>query len=145
MSVNLTIPAELIPDVREGLFSLLGDAAEAILHALEQPESQRRREWFAADREQLRCVFALLDLTGWDAAPEAGAVPVDLREHGGTLRHALDGYLPLLEDQEREADLNDRRRAAEGKAPRRAEIVSRAGACRAFMGLLEERLRATCN
>jgi hypothetical protein len=140
MTITLAIRAELTPDVREALFCLLGDAAEAIMHALEQPESDRRREWFESDREQLACVFALLDLTGWEAACDPRDVEVDLSEHGPTLKQALDGYVPLLDDQEREVDLNDERRVEEGRAPRREEIARRAASFRAFTRVVEQRL-----
>jgi hypothetical protein len=36
LSTTLKIPADVIADVREGLFGLLGDAAEGIMHSLEE-------------------------------------------------------------------------------------------------------------
>jgi hypothetical protein len=140
MSTTLTIPADVIPDVREGLFSLMGDAGEGIMHALEQPEHERHPERFQAGRAQLGQVFALLDLVGWDAGGEPRDVDVELREHGQTLKEAVDGYLPLLEDQDAEADLNDRLRAERGLPPRKQEIVRRLAGLREFAALVERRL-----
>jgi hypothetical protein len=82
----------------------------------------------------------LLDLVGWDAAVEPRDVDVDLREDGAALREALGRYVPLLQDQEKEADINDKWRAAEGKPPRRGEIISRLVALRVFAALVDERL-----
>jgi hypothetical protein len=140
MSTTLTIPANVLPDVRESLFCLLGDAAEAISHPLEQPGHEYHPEWFDAGRRQLGQVFALLDLIGWDAARAPRQIHVDLHEHRQTLQQALDGYKPVLEDQEREADANDQHRRKEGKPPRKQEIIARLVALREFIELVERRL-----
>jgi hypothetical protein len=140
MSTTLTIPAGVLPDVREGLLCLMGDATGALRHALEQRTREHHPERFAAGRRQLEQVFALLDLVGWGAAGESHEVDVDLGEYGPTLKEALDGYLPILEDQEKEADVNDKRRAEEGKAPRREEVVNRLVGLREFVALVARRL-----
>jgi hypothetical protein len=132
MNTALTIPASVLPDVRESLLCLMGDATGAIRHALEQRTREHQLERFDAGRRQLEQVFALLDLVGWGAAAEPREVEVDLGEYGPTLKEALDEYLPILEDQEKEADVNDRRRAQEGKPPLREEIVNRLVGLRAF-------------
>jgi hypothetical protein len=132
MTTILTIPAGVLPDVREGLLCLMGDATGAIRHALEQRTREHQLDRLDADRRQLEQVFALLDLVGWGAAGEPREVEVDLGRYGPTLKEALDGYLPILEDQEKEADVNDERRAVEGKPPLREEIVSRLVGLRAF-------------
>jgi hypothetical protein len=141
MRTTLTIPAEVVQDVREGLFGLLGDAAEGIMHSLEQPDRDCHVESFKADREQLGKVLALLDLVGWNTGSKPQSADVDLGEDGQTLKAAVDGWLPLLEDQEAEVDVNDKRRAEEGKPPRKQEILGRLAACRAFAALLERRLK----
>lgn len=141
LSTTLTIPAHVIADVREGLFGLLGDAAEGIMHSLEQPDRDYHVESFAADRALLGHVFALLDLIRWSTDSQPRAVDVDLGEHGPTLKEAVDGWLPLLEDQEAEADVNDRRRAQEGKPPRMEEIIRRLVACRDFAAVVERGLK----
>jgi hypothetical protein len=140
MSTNLTIPADVIGDVRESLLCLLGGAAEAIVHSLEQPEREYHPEWFRADRRELEDALTLLDLIGWHAAGESRAMEVDLARYGSALRQAIDGYLPVLEDQEAEADVNDRRRAAEQEPPRKGEVVERLAGFRALAALIEQRL-----
>ena len=140
MSTTLTIPADVICDVRESLLCLLGGAAEAIVHSLEQPEREHHPEWFGADRRELEDALALLDLTGWDASCEPRSMEVEVARHGSVLKQAVDGYLPLLEDQEAEADLDDRRRTAEQRPPRKSEIVARLSALRTLAVLLEQRL-----
>jgi hypothetical protein len=140
MSTDLMVPADVVADVRESLFCLLGGAAEAIVYSLEQPERECHPEWFRADRRELEDVLALLDLAGWDAACESRAMDLDLARHGATLKQAVDGYLPVLEDQEAEADRNDELRAAAGKPPRRSEIVERVARFRKFAAVVGERL-----
>jgi hypothetical protein len=130
LSNTLTIPAEVIPDVREGLFCVLGGAAESTLHTLEQPDREYHPEWFREDREQLKEVLALLDLVGWNAGCETGQMDVDVAAHSHTLKAAVDAYLPILENQEKEADVDDERRAQEGRPPRKREIVRRVVALR---------------
>jgi hypothetical protein len=135
---TLRIPAGVLADVREALFGLMGDAAEALSHVLEQPGREQHPEWFHAGRGQLGQVFALLDLIGWDDAPSPLDVEVDPSEHAVPLREALDSYLPLLEDQEREAEVDDQRRAREHRPPRRQEIARRLEACCALGRSLTE-------
>jgi hypothetical protein len=48
-----TIPANVISDVREGLFCLMGDAIQEVGGALIQPERALHPEWFKTDRRRL--------------------------------------------------------------------------------------------
>ena len=140
MSTTVTIPANVIPGLREGLFCLMGDAAQGIDDALIQPERELYPEWFADDRRRLEDVFALLDMIGWSAESDPRAVSVGVCEYGRRLREAIDGYLPLLSDQEQEADLNETWRAEQGKAPRKNEIVASLAALRGFEPVLQQAL-----
>jgi hypothetical protein len=141
MSTTLTIPANVISDVREALFCLMGDATHEIVGTLTQPERELYPEWFETDRRRLEDVFALLDLIGWAADGESREVEVDPREHGRSLKEAVDGYLPLLADQEEEADANDAWRAEQGRPPRKDEIIMSALALGEFAALVEQRFR----
>jgi hypothetical protein len=141
MSTTLTIPANMLADVREALFCLLGDATQAIDHALIHPDRDRHPERFAEHRKQLEHVLATLDLVGWASGEDRRDVEIDVRDHGSTLKEALDEYLPLLEDQEAEADANDRSRAEQGKPPRKEEIIKSLVACRDFTSLVERHLK----
>jgi hypothetical protein len=140
MSTTLTIPAGVLADVRESLLCLMGDATNAIRHALERRAREHHPERFDAGRQQLEQVFALLDLVGWDATGEPHEVEIDLDEYGRTLKEALDGYVPILEDQEKEAAINDKRRTEEGKPPRTEEIVNRLVGLRKFVAFVAQRL-----
>jgi hypothetical protein len=140
MSTDLMVPADVVVDVRESLFCLLGGAAEAIVHSLEQPEREYHPEWFHADRRELEDALALLDLAGWDAARESQAMGLELARYGATLKQAIDGYLPVLEDQEAEAHLNDELRTAERKLPRKSEIAERVARLRKFAAQVDQRL-----
>ncbi len=124
MSTTLEIPA-VVPDVRESLFSLMGDAAQEIGGALIQRERELHPEWFTVDRRRLEDVFALLDLVGWSADGERREVEIDVRAFGRPLKEAVERYLPLLAYQEGEADANDAWRAEHGK-PRGRTRSSRA-------------------
>jgi hypothetical protein len=134
LNTILTIPAEVTPDVREGLFCLLGGAAEAIMHSLEQPDREYHPEWFHADRREVGQVFALLDLLGWNARCEPRDTEVNLSEHGQVIKEAIHGYLPLLEDQEQDAHANN-------ESSRETTIALRLAACRGFAAVLERLVR----
>lgn len=59
MSTTLTIPAEIVPDVREALFSLMGDATEQLDRALIRPGRELHRSGLrraaASSRRSSRC------------------------------------------------------------------------------------------
>lgn len=141
MSTTLTIPAKLVPDVRESLFSLMGDAAEEIGRTLTHPDRELYPEWFEKERKQLEDVFALLDLIGWPADGESREVEVDLRRYGQSLNDALASFLPVIESELEEADANDAYRESKGKPPRKAEISERLAAFCEFVPLVEQRVR----
>jgi hypothetical protein len=140
LSNILTIPADVVPDVREGLFCLMGEATQGLDQALIRPGRHLHREWFADDRTLLEHVFAMLDLIGWDVDREPHAVAVELEHHGQRLSEAVDRYLPLLEVQETEADVDDERRADEGKPPIKEEITGRLAALRNLAALIDAQL-----
>lgn len=141
MSTTLMIPAKLISGVRESLFLLMGDAAEEIDRTLNQPDRELYPEWFEHERKQLEDAFALLDLMGWPADGESREIEVDLRSHGQSLKEALASFLPLIESELQEADANDESRVSAGKPPRKAEIIERLTAFRAFVPLVERGIK----
>ena len=140
MSTTLTIPADLVPDVRKALFSLMGDATEQIDQALIRPGRELHPEWYEKGRSQLERVFALLDLVGWAAHGEPHGIELDLREHGVTLRDAGERYLLFLADQERGGDADDQRRVELGERVRMEESVAHAAVLREFLALVARRL-----
>jgi hypothetical protein len=125
MSTVLSIRAIVLADLREALLCLMGDATEAISQVLERPGREHHPEWFHAARMQLDQVFALLDVIGWEAVGGPRDVKLDSGEHVAALREAVDCYLPLLEGQAREAEVDDKRRTQEGRLPRKEEVLGR--------------------
>jgi hypothetical protein len=138
LSTIFTIPSDVLPDVREGLFCLMGDATQGLDQALIFRDRELHPEWFADDRRQLERVFAMLDLIGWEAGTGSRAVEVELGEYGQTLKEALGAYLPILEDQEAEANVEDKGRADKGKPPLKNEISGRVAALRELTAFVEE-------
>jgi len=143
MSTTLTIPANVVPDVREGLFCLMGDATQEIDSALIRPERELHQEWFKKGRLQLEGAFALLDLIGWATGRESRNVEVEVRAHGQWLRDAVDLFLPLLAAQEQEADASDVWRAERGMPPRKAGIIGKGLALRELATRVEQTLSET--
>jgi hypothetical protein len=139
MSTTVTIPADVIPDVREGLYGLLGVAADRIGSCLAHPDRDAMVDGFIESRSQLERVFPLLDLVGWSTRDDH-SVDVDVAEHGRMVKDAVEGYLPLLETWEAEADDTDRWRAEQGKPPRKPELEKSLAACRNLLRLLDCRL-----
>jgi hypothetical protein len=140
MSTTLTMPADVIPDVREGLYGLLGVAADTIGSYLVHPDRDAMVDGFIESRSQLERVFPLFDLVGWSTRDHRHSVDVDVAEHGQTLKDAVQGYLPHLETWEAEADDTDRWRAEQGKPPRKPELEKSLAACRNLLGLLDRHL-----
>jgi hypothetical protein len=140
MSTTLTIPADVIPDIREGLYGLLGVAADRISSYLVNPDRDAMVDGFIEARSQLERVFPLFDLVGWSTREQPHSIDVDVAEHGQTLKDAVQEYLPHLETWEAEADDTDRRRAQDGQPPRKPEIQKSLAACRELARLLDRRL-----
>jgi hypothetical protein len=140
MSTTLTIPADVIPDIREGLYGLLGVAADRIAGYLVYPDRDAMVDGFIEARSQLERVFPLLDLVGWSTRELPHSIDVDVADHGQTLKDAVHEYLPHLETWEAEADDTDRQRTQDGQPPRKPDIQKSLAACRNLLRLLERRL-----
>jgi hypothetical protein len=141
MSTIITVPAELVDQVRVGLLSVLADAAEDISDAAKQRGRERHPEWFQGARGKFERAFALLDLIDWGEPDRAAAVRVDLREHRRALNEALDVVLLVGEDDLGEADEVDADRATRGQPPKRAATTNCVLAVREFaaaVGAIDE-------
>jgi hypothetical protein len=130
MSTTLTIPADAVPVVRKALFCLMGDGAEEISQPLPRVGHELHPEWFAKGRLQLERVFALLDLIGWGEGEHQHDVDLDIGAHGETLREAADGYLPVLENRLKEAEIDDAQRTEGGEPPCKPQMISNVAALR---------------
>lgn len=105
MSNTLKIPAEVIPEVREALLCMLGDAVDDIGSALTHPGRELSPEWFVQGRGEFERACGLLDVIGWDGWLRPQDTTVELEEHASTLKDALERYLPLVENWRDEAEL----------------------------------------
>jgi hypothetical protein len=141
MCTKIEIPEEVIPDVREALLSRLGDAAETVATEVARGERALHPERLAPGRDMFEDACELLDLIGWDGKLRAQSTEVDLREHGSTLAGLLENYVPLVEGQLDEVDVNDARRARQGEPPRRKALERSLAALRTFATVVEQRRR----
>jgi hypothetical protein len=116
----------------------MGDGAEGISRPLPEVGHELHPQWFAKGRLQLERVFALLDLIGWADGEQRRQVEVDAGSHEATLREAADGYLPVLEDRLKEADIEDARRAEEGEPPCKQHMINDVAALRALAAQEDE-------
>jgi hypothetical protein len=132
MSSTLTIPADVVPEVRVGLVYLIGDATGQLDEILPLSSRDLDPEWYMPARRMLEEVFVLLDRVGWSSADSEREVEIDVREHGRRIAEALEIALSGLADQLKEADINDRRRLVEGLPPRKREIVRQIRMVREF-------------
>jgi hypothetical protein len=71
----VTVPAELVDQLRQGAFAAIGAAAHAIDGVAFSGKRGAHPEWFRGPSDDLRELCGLLDAIGWE-----GAVPeVDVR------------------------------------------------------------------
>ena len=141
MNNTVQIPADLIPDVRAALQSMLGDAAESISNAVTLPRHELHPEWFVPGRELFEDVCELLDVLGWDGSLRPQTANLDFARHGALLKAGLEGMLPHVEMELAEVDANDARRAQHGELPRRESVKQRMRALREFASLVERESR----
>lgn len=142
MSSTLMIPANVVPDVRDGLLSLIGNATEQFEEILLSGERDRHPNWYVPARQMLEEVFALLDHVGWSSAASRREIEIDVSKHGARIVEAIEVALSGLADQLQEADINDQRRAIEGLPPKKQQLVKQDQAVRAFAAVVEQALNA---
>jgi hypothetical protein len=136
---TLEIPADLIPDVRMGLFGLLGNATEDISTVLTRPRFELHPEWFVPGRELFEQTCELLDVLGWDGNLRAQRATLDFGRWGAALKAALEGILPLIEMELAEVEENDAARAARRSSAACARCASSRRSSRSDPGAELER------
>jgi hypothetical protein len=136
--VIITVPAELVGELRHGLHTVLGNAAEGVSQTTEQFGREHHPEWYAEHRERFERTWALLDLIGWREPKQPAAVQINLHEHGQAVGEALDARLPVAADDLEEADAVDAERAAQGKPPKRETTTNRVVALREFAASVKD-------
>jgi hypothetical protein len=128
----ITVPAEMLRELRNGLHTVLGDAAQGISQITDAGGRESHPEWYAEHRERFERTWALLDLIGWSEPQHPSALRLDFRQHGQAMIEALDVRLLVAEDDVKEADTVDAERAKRGEPPKRQQTVKRAEAVREF-------------
>lgn len=95
----------IIPDLRQGLLTLLAADAELMAGALVT------RDWrpqeIAGPRARTERCWALLDSIGWEGPP--ATLDVDADQHRETVREACAAIMPLLEGWLSETPQDDHR------------------------------------
>ncbi len=140
MSSTLTIPANVVPDVRDGLLSLIGNATEQFEEILLSSGRDRHPDWYMPARQMLEEVFTLLDHIGWSSAAPPREIEIDVSKHGPRVTEALEAALSGLADQLQEANINDQRRATEGLPPKEQQLIEQNQMVRDFAAAVEQAL-----
>jgi hypothetical protein len=89
MSDTVTIRADLVPIVRNGLRGAAGEAADQIVQATEAPGPKQAATGPASHRRALDRLCALLDVIGWADPMRPSAVQIDLKAHRAALAEGL--------------------------------------------------------
>ena len=134
----ITVPAEMASELRDGLHTVLGDAAEGVSQTTEQFEREDHPECYAEQRERFERTWALLDLIGWHEPKQPATVRINLREHHRAMTEALDVRLLVAADDLEEANAVDAERAEQGEPPKREATTTQVLALREFAASIED-------
>lgn len=137
----ITVPAEMLSELRNGLHTVLGDAAQGISQVTDAGGRERHPEWYAEHRERFERTWALLDLIGWSEPKHPPALRLDLYGHRQAVIEALDVRLLVAEDDLKEAGAVDAERAERGEPPKRQQTIERAEAVREFAAAVKDLAR----
>jgi hypothetical protein len=122
----ITVPAELVANLRIGLHHLLGTAAEDIADITSRPRREQHPEWYEESRAHLEQAWALLDLIGWADPRQPTAGRIDLRRYRWAAITGLDAAVMFAEEELAEVDLVGAERAERGQPPKREATIERA-------------------
>jgi hypothetical protein len=128
----------MLRELRSGLHTNLGDAAQGISQITDAGGRERHPEWYAEHRERFERTWALLDLIGWSEPKHPSALRLDLRQHGQAMIEALEVRLLVAEDDLKEADAVDAERKERGEPPKRQRTVERVEAVREFAAAVKD-------
>lgn len=137
---TLKVPARMVRELRNGLHSLLGQAAQDVSVITDRRGRERFPEWYREPLGRFDRARALLDLLGWGDPCRAADVMIDASEHGWALVKALEVALIVGDDELKEAGLVDEERAVQGKPPREGETVLGVFVVREYLTTIEEHL-----
>jgi hypothetical protein len=134
----ITVPAELVANLRIGLHHLLGSAPEDIADITSRRGREQHPEWYEESRAHLEQAWALLDLIGWADPHQPIAGRIDLRQHRWAAITGLDAAVMFAEEELAEVDLVGAERAARGQPPMRESTIERARALREFTAAVKK-------
>jgi hypothetical protein len=135
MSTTLLIPASVMRDIREAVFSAMHDASQNVGEPVTLRDHEQHPEWFVEGRKELEHIWAILDIIGWREPDE-----LDRDKYGQIILNAAANHAELYPTWEEEADASDASRSEHGEPPRKEEIFRRGADLRAFIAGLEESL-----
>jgi hypothetical protein len=138
MDAIITVPAEMAGELRNGLHSVIGEAADGISATTELSGRERHPEWYAEHRDRFERTRTLLDLIGWGEPEQPAAIRIDLHQHRRAVDEALDVRLLVAADDLKEADLVDTERAEQGEPPKREATTKRVFALREFAAAVKD-------
>lgn len=126
MHTIVTIPANLTPQLRNGVHHALGDAAKEVSTVAEHTDRPSHPELYEQPVARFKQTCELLDFIGWGNPAEPAAIQVDLREHHAALTDALDMAVRLADIEVDEIEARDAARAQRHEPPLRETTIARA-------------------
>jgi hypothetical protein len=133
---TISIPASVLPDIREAVISFMGFATQDFNDGLTLPERERRhQEWFVPGRKQLEHLWGLLDRIGWREGDDEHDVGVDIQEYGQTILDATAYHIMGYKTWEAEAKAEQEAGEASSNHD---ELFKRGAALREFVAHLEK-------
>jgi hypothetical protein len=87
----ITVPAEMVEDLRDGVYAELRNVAEVVIQATQTAGHLDHPERYHQQRLRACAACALLDLIGWTGGDPPVELQVDLAQHRVVLLAALCG------------------------------------------------------
>jgi hypothetical protein len=98
MNATITIPDAMMEDLRTGLHSVLGAAAESLADVAKKADRECHPEWYEEPLEELEHAITVLDVIGWSSNEQPARVALDAHEHRRVLLEAIDMVLLVAGD-----------------------------------------------
>jgi hypothetical protein len=145
-STFFTVPAGMVRELRTGLHSVLGQAAQDVSIVTDRKGRERHPEWYRDPLRRFDRARALLDLIGWAETGPPEDVLIDLSTYCWALLEALDVALLVGCDDIMEARKTSRRKPKRRKAKptddsERERTVVRVLVLRRFILTVEQQVR----
>ncbi|MGH2903261.1 MAG: hypothetical protein ACRDK7_06725 [Solirubrobacteraceae bacterium] len=133
MRAMLTVPGEAARELRKGLHTELGGAAQDIEEVTLKHDQVTHPDWYEEPLGRFDATRALLNEIGWsDIDAPAEEVQIDLDAHRHAVTRALETALLTAENDINELDTVEAERAKRGEPPARKATTRRVLALRAF-------------